>query len=728
MVAVVQWLERWPVEPDVVGSNPTSHPIIYSYFLTHIYTTYIISMMISCQRSAKNQSGFVHYFVILLIIMIVIISAALLNLYNVNQKPLFSQSDVPIIPRSVLFGSYEKWHVRISPDGKYIAYLSPDEDAPNIWVAPTDNLANAKVITHDHHGISRFWWAYNNKNILFLSEEEGKENWFLNSVDIDSKDTKLISPTDGYSAYINKLSPNFPDEVLVELTPTEEVYSDIYKININLGNSELVFKNPKYTQMFFNDSFELKLVREDINNKYNLIDINQDPPVTIESYSVFDMTDFPVYNFSNTGNRAYLKEAKNSDTAALVSLNISTLEKETLASDKTVDLDDMVFDARTNMPQAAAFTGLTREWVVIDDTVADDFGYLKKLNDGDFYVVSKSIDDNKWVVVYSLGNQPDTYYVYDKSVKKATLLFSGNQAISDYKLAKVHPITIKSRDNLILNSYLTLPLWNDINGRTNEPIPVVILVHGGPWSRDRFEYNTEAQWLANRGFGVLMVNFRGSDTFGKNFLSAGNREWGGKMQDDLHDAVDFLINKKIATPDKIVIMGTSYGGYASLYGMTKTPDFFAAGISVDGPSNLVDTTNSMPASWYTEEDFYKKTIGDFSTDEGKAFLSSISPITYVNNLAKPLLMVQGANDPRVRVEEAIQFSEQASKNNVPFVYVEYPNEGHGFEEIDNIMSFYSIAETFLNKFIGGRLEETTDEVIDSEAQIKYGQEYLSLDN
>jgi dipeptidyl aminopeptidase/acylaminoacyl peptidase len=361
--------------------------------------------------------------------------------------------------------------------------------------------------------------------------------------------------------------------------------------------------------------------------------------------------------------------------------------------------------------QAVATYYERKHWKVLDPAVAKDFEYLRTLADGDVEVVSRTLDDRNWIVAYLVDDGPLRYYRYDRDAGKAEFLFTNRKALEGLPLAKMHPVVIKSRDGLNLVTYYTLPLGSDRDGdgRPDKPLPMVLDVHGGPWGRDTWGYNPNHQWLANRGYAVLSVNFRASTGFGKDFINAGNLQWAGTMHNDLIDAVDWAIQEGIAEPARVAIMGGSYGGYATLVGLTFTPEKFACGVDIVGPSNLVTLLNTIPPYWAPALELFIKRVGDHRTEEGRAKLTERSPLTYVDRIQRPLLIGQGANDPRVKQAEADQIVEAMQQKHIPVTYVLYPDEGHGFARPENRMSFNAVAEAFLAEHLGGRYEPVGDD-------------------
>jgi dipeptidyl aminopeptidase/acylaminoacyl peptidase len=356
--------------------------------------------------------------------------------------------------------------------------------------------------------------------------------------------------------------------------------------------------------------------------------------------------------------------------------------------------------------------------------VEADFATLKKVADGEVSIASRTLDDKTWIVAFAMDDGPIRYYRYDRGTQKATFLFTNRKSLEGLPLVKMHPRIIKSRDGLELVSYLSLPPGTDPDndGVPNQPVPMVLNVHGGPWSRDDWGYDPEHQFFANRGYAVLSVNFRGSTGFGKAFVNAGNREWAGKMHNDLLDAVEWAGKNKIADPKRVAIYGGSYGGYATLVGLTFTPEVFACGVDIVGPSNIVTLLNTIPPYWAPAVQLFKDRVGDHTTEEGKKFLNERSPLSKVDQIRRPLLIGQGANDPRVKQSESDQIVKAMQQKKIPVTYVLFGDEGHGFARPENRLAFYAVTEAFLSKHLGGKYEAVGEAFKGSSIEIPTGKE------
>jgi dipeptidyl aminopeptidase/acylaminoacyl peptidase len=437
------------------------------------------------------------------------------------------------------------------------------------------------------------------------------------------------------------------------------------------------------------------------------------------------LTTSPV-DFDKTGKILYMISSRNRNTAALIALDLESGVRTLVAEDPQADVSGIMVHPTAKNVQAAAFTYDRKHWQILDASILEDMRYLRTVADGDVEVVSRTLDDRYWIVAYVMDNGPVRYYRYDREGQQAHFLFSNRKALEGMPLAKMSPVVIASRDGLNLVCYYTLPVGSDSNGdgRPDKPLPMVLVVHGGPWARDVWGYNAWHQWLTNRGYAVLSVNFRGSTGFGKTFINRSTREWGAKMHDDLIDAVHWAIQQGIADADRVAIMGGSYGGYATLVGLTFTPEMFACGVDIVGPSNLVTLIESIPPYWQPQVELWTTRVGDHRTEEGRAFLTKRSPLTYVDRIQRPLLIGQGANDPRVKQTESDQIVQAMQEKNIPVTYVLFPDEGHGFARPKNRLSFNAVAEAFLSECLGGRYEPIDDDFKGSSITVPIGADVL----
>jgi dipeptidyl aminopeptidase/acylaminoacyl peptidase len=405
-------------------------------------------------------------------------------------------------------------------------------------------------------------------------------------------------------------------------------------------------------------------------------------------------------------------------------MDLATGKTTLLGEDPKADVGSLMAHPATGAVQAASFTYEKPSWKVLDPAIQADLDALARVDPGELVIPSRTLADDLWVVAFLRDDGAGRYHLYDRTTKTATYLFSNRKDLDGLPLVPMHPVVIPSRDGLSLVSYLTLPRASDPtrSGRPSAPLPLVLDVHGGPWVRDGWGYNPSHQWLANRGYAVLSVNYRGSAGFGKRFLNAGNGEWAGKMHDDLLDAVEWAVKAGVADRAKVAISGGSYGGYAALVGLTFTPEVFACAVDVVGPSSLVTLLQSVPPYWKPQLDLMRKRVGDHTTEEGRKFLLERSPLTRVDAIRRPLLIGQGANDPRVKQAEADQIVKAMEAKSIPVTYVLYPDEGHGFQRPPNRLSFFAVVEAFLGPILGGRVEPVGDDFAGSSITVPAGAE------
>lgn len=636
-------------------------------------------------------------------------------LTGLSMPPTFAAEEVPLIPREKFFGNPEKARARISPDGKLLAYLAPVDGVLNVWVGPADDPSKAKPVTHDtHRGLRNYSWAYTSQHLLYTQDKNGDEDNHVYSINLKTGEIKDLTPIEKISATIEGVSDKFPEEVLIGINDRDERhFHDIYRVNIITGEKKLLQKNPGYAGFVTDDDFQVRFavnITPDAGQTYlQAVDNNE-----WKEYMAIDALDAmttSLAGFDKTGQKLYILDSRNRNTAALKWIDLKTNEEHLVAEDPRADISGAIVHPTEKTIQAVSFTYDKPEWKVLDKSIQPDLDYLKTVRDGEIQITSRTLDDNRWTVAYLTDDGPVYFYLYDRQPeRKATFLFTSTPELEKLPLVKMHPQIIKSRDGLNLVSYLTLPKGSDPQGvgRPTKPLPMILNVHGGPWARDDWGYDPEHQLLANRGYAVLSVNYRGSTGFGKEFINAGNKEWAAKMHNDLIDAVNWAVENKIADKDRIAIMGGSYGGYATLVGLTYTPDVFAAGVDIVGPSSLITLMENPPPYWYSFMPVMKLRVGDFQTEEGREFLKSRSPLFKVEKIEKPLLIGQGAHDPRVKQAEADQIVKAMNEKKIPVTYVLFNDEGHGFARPQNRFAFYAITEAFLAEHLGGRYQPIGD--------------------
>ena len=641
-----------------------------------------------------------------------------------------------MIPRSALFGNPEKASARISPNGRWLSFLAPVDGILNVWVGPADDLSAAKPVTDDKvRNIRSYSWAYTGQHILYSQDKEGDENWHLYATDVESGETKDLTPLEKVHARVQDVSQKFPNEVLVGLNDRVPQLHDIYRVNIETGERRLIQENTGVAAYVTDDDFRVRFAFNFTPDGGQVLlqpkiadstgpDAEWDEFLRVGTEDA--MTTGPV-GFDKSGNTLYLLDSRDRNTGALFAHDLTSGQKTLVAQDDRVDVGELLVHPTEKTIQAVGFTYSRREWQVLDDSIQADLDFLATVEDGELIVTSRTLDDSLWTVAFLLDDGPLKFYLYGRKEQQARFLFSSRDDLDDYDLVKMHSVVIPSRDELNLVSYLSLPLGSDSDGdgRPDQPLPMVLDVHGGPWARDGWGYNSSHQWLANRGYAVLNVNFRGSTGFGKSFVNAADGQWSRKMHDDLIDAVDWAVEEGIADRSKVAIMGGSYGGYATLVGLTFTPDVFACGVDIVGPSSLVTLMENVPEYWIPFMPVMKQRVGDVSTDEGREELLERSPLKFVDRIERPLLIGQGANDPRVTQVEADQIVEAMTAKNIPVTYVLYPDEGHGFSGEENRMSFNAVTEAFLAEHLGGRVEPVGDDFDGASIEIRAGADQVT---
>jgi dipeptidyl aminopeptidase/acylaminoacyl peptidase len=641
------------------------------------------------------------------------------------------KADPSVLSRKVLFGNPERAGVKVSYDGKQLAWLAPKDGVLNVYIAPIGDISKAKAVTDEKaRPINGFFWTSDGKHLLYAIDKNGDENVHVYSVDLarlgQPDNVKDLTPFEKTQGRIQEVSDRTPNTVLLAMNDRDAKFHDLYKVDLLTGKRTLVQKNESYAGFVTDDSFKVRFAEKQ-TKEGGLEILIADGKGGFSPYTTVpqedSLTTGPL-GFDKSGNTLYFKDSRGRDTGALFSIDmkVKDAKPKLVAEDPKADLGGLMTSPADDHVQAASFDYERRNWKILDKSIEGDLDALKKVVDGDVEIISRSHDDKTWIVAYLVSDGPTRYYVYDRTKKDAKFLFTNRPALEGAKLAKMHPVVIKSRDGKELVSYLTLPVSADPSGtgKPSAPVPVVLNVHGGPWGRDVYGFSSSHQWLASRGYGVLSVNFRGSTGFGKSFVNAGDKEWAAKMHDDLIDAVEWLKSNHIAPTDKIAIMGGSYGGYATLVGLTFTPDVFACGVDIVGPSNLNTLLGTIPPYWASMLETFAKRVGDPRTDDGKKLLAERSPLTRASAITKPLLIGQGANDPRVKQAEADQIVNAMKAKQLPVSYVLFPDEGHGFQRPPNRIAFNAVTEIFLAQHLGGVYEPIGDDFKGSSITVPEG--------
>ncbi|MFC4727406.1 S9 family peptidase [Coralloluteibacterium thermophilus] len=634
--------------------------------------------------------------------------------------------DVELIPRDALFGNPERAGVQLSPDGRTLSWIAPLDGVMNVWVAPADDPARARPVTRDDaRGIRNYFWTYRPDVLLYLRDTGGDEDFHLYAVDIASGQARDLTPYENTTAQVVGVSHLRPDEILVGMNDRDPRWHDLYRVDLASGARTLVERNTMEFASYLADAeYAVRLAikaRPDGGNDI-LVPDGRGGWSRSDTIPFEDALTTQPTRFTTDGGTLYLVDSRERNTSALFAIDMGSGRRTLVAEDPRADIGQALTDPRTGRVQAASVNYLREEWKVLDPAIAADLERLEALGPGEASINTRTLDDRTWIVAYSAAEAPLVYYRYDRPSGELTRLFSARPALDGKPLVPMWPKEIRARDGLTLVSYLTLPPGADLDrdGRADRPVPMVLLVHGGPWARDEYGYSSYDQWLANRGYAVLSVNFRGSAGFGKDFIAAGDREWGRKMHDDLIDAVQWAVDNGVTERDRVAIMGGSYGGYATLAGLAFTPDVFRCGVDIVGPSNLNTLLATVPPYWASFFEQLARRVGDPRTEEGRALLTERSPLTHVDRIRRPLLIGQGANDPRVKQAESDQIVQAMQSKEIPVTYVLFPDEGHGFARPENSKAFNAVTEGFLAECLGGRAQPIGDDFSGSSISVPAG--------
>jgi len=649
-----------------------------------------------------------------LILSAIFVSLSMFSAAAIAQQP-------GLIDREVLFGNPEYAGAQISPDGKYISFIKPYKDTMNIWVKETNApFDSAKPMTADTtRPVRQYFWSRDGKYILFVQDKGGDENFNVYAVNpmdkaapgSDVPAARNLTDAKGIRAQIFGVPKSDPDVLYVGINDRDKAWHDLYKVNISTGKRTLISENKdRYQGIIFDNADKMRLaLRTPPNGDTEILRFNADGSTTkIYSCDLFETCSPIAFNKDNK--RVYIQNNKGSlDLSELDLLDVETGKIEKVEGDPLgkVDFGSANFSDITHELISTSYEDSRNRIYWKDKAYENDYNKIKKkVGDREISFNSSTADETKFVVATFSDVDPGTVWLYDRRSGDLSKLYEVREKLDRKALAPMTSITYKSSDGLEIPAYLTLP-----KGVQAKNLPLVIFPHGGPWARDSWGYNTFAQLLANRGYAVLSPNFRGSTGYGKKFLNAGNNEWGEKMQDDLTWGVKYLVAQGIADPKRVGIMGGSYGGYATLAGVTFTPDVYAAAVAIVAPSNLQTLLESIPPYWEAGRVLFYKRMGDPNTPEGRAQMKRQSPFYSADKIKTPLMIVQGANDPRVNRRESDQIVIALRDRKYPVEYLVAPDEGHGFARPVNNLAMIADSEKFLAKYLGGRYQESmTSEV------------------
>ncbi len=622
-----------------------------------------------------------------------------------------SQVTVPLIDREIFFGNPVISGAQLSPDGQYITFIKPLDGTMNIWIKKIDqDFDDAYPLTNDtNRPITSYFWSRDSRYVLYVQDKGGDENYRVYRVDPKSASANQIpeaidlTPYPDIRAMIVSLPKKEKDKIYIGINDRDKAWHDFYSINIDDGERSLIIKNDqKLNGVIFDLEGELRLGSRSLSDGGNEILKYHEGKFEQILTSNLEESCNPI-RFDKKGNVYIISNVGEPDLTSLYSYNLDTHEMTLLESDPEgqVDIENVSFSSRTDEMIATIYVADKKRIYWKEESYKADYDYLRKqFSESEISITSSTKDEALWIIYLNSDTEPGNAYLFDRKSKQLDFLYTPRPDLPSEHLAKMQSVTYTSTDGLQIPAYLTLPRVDE-----KKDLPAIMFIHGGPWARDYWGYNSYAQFLANRGYVVLQPNFRGSTGYGKKFLNAAINQWGEKMQDDITAGAQYLIDNNIASADKIAIMGGSYGGYATLAGLTFTPDVYAAGVSIVGPSNLFTLLETIPPYWESARVMFHKRMGDPNTDEGRAQLRRQSPFFHAANIKAPLLVAQGANDPRVKKSESDQIVIAMRELDLPVEYVNFPDEGHGFANPDNNMSFVVVMEKFLAKHLGGRFQE-----------------------
>ncbi|GHU17826.1 peptidase S9 [Alphaproteobacteria bacterium] len=658
-----------------------------------------------------------------------IILVCCLAIVTIGCDRVHESADTPLIPRSILQASPDKFCVSMSNSGDKIAYLARKGSGIELRV---EDLSGNLLRTFDVKkclGAYSYYWAITGEHILIEQDDNGDQNNRVICLDIKTGASRNLTPFKGAKFHVCGISKEYPHEIIIMSNKNDPKWFDAYRVNIITGKTDLIFRNTEYITYYFDHNFNLRVaskMMEDGSVEDYLITNGKKELFRKISFEDTKNTGFAYFNADNQ--TIYGTDSIGRDKGAWVSYNLQNKTSKVLFESDLADVGEFAYDPNTFAPQCFSIEYLKPEIFVIDKSISKDIAYLQSQFGGkNLGINARNYGDDTWLIHYSGSDSCQKYYLYKRDPKRGEpisfkFLFSAKPELDRYQLQKKIPILIKSRDGLDLVCYLT----KSADFERANPRKLIVYVHGGPSTRDKDCCEPDIQLLANRGYSVLQINYRGSSGFGKKFANAGNCNL-AKIRNDIIDGVNWAIENKIADKNYVAIMGGSFGGDCALSGLAFTPDVFCCGVSICGGSNWITFLETMPEHWQPAIVRCYKFFGDPRTKEGRKYLWENSPISRANDIKKPLLFFQGKNDPCVNPNDFSQIITALKKRRAPVVSVLYPDEGHGFYREPNAKSYMAIAEMFLAKIMGGRFEPIHPGELDgSSHQIIEGKELIGL--
>ncbi len=620
----------------------------------------------------------------------------------------------PLLDRDIFFGDPEITASQVSPDGKFMTFQRPYKDVMNVWIKPLEAGFNeARPLTTGERPVPGHFWSMDSKYVLYIQDKGGNENFHIHAVDprqppeekTGVPPARNLTPMDEVRAQIYSLPQSMPGSAIVGINERDPALHDVYRLDLASGEMELLIRNTANIAGWVADhDGEIRLaVRQTEDGGTETLAVEDGDPGEVLYSCDWRESCGPLRFHADNQRVWFLSNKGEADLTGLYLLNPESGETELIERDpeNEVDFSGALFANADHRLLATQYIGARSRIYPRDSEFGKALNHLREnLPDGDISFSSQTLDDRLVKVTVSRDVDPGTVYLFDWQEYSIQKLYESRPELPSEHLARMQPITYRARDGLQIPAYLTTP-----KGVESEGLALVALIHGGPWARDNWGYSSIVQFLANRGYAVLQPNFRGSTGYGKEFLNAGNRQWGEAMQDDITDGISHLVELGIVDPERVCIMGGSYGGYATLAGMAFTPQVYNCGVDIVGPSNLITLLNSIPPYWGPIRKLFTMRMGDTETEEDRARLERQSPLFHVDNIAAPLLVVQGANDPRVKQAESDQIVIAMRDKELPVEYIVAPDEGHGFRGLENRTAMFARIGEFLAEHNGGRYQQ-----------------------
>lgn len=630
--------------------------------------------------------------------------------------------NTPLPARRLFFRDPDRSSVRLSPDGRNIAWREPRDGVLNLMVAPSTEPARSRPITHakDRSVAGNFFWAWTNKHIVFF-DTVGDENYHAYSVDLDTGTATALTPRGAVRSFVQQRARRFPNEMLFGVNARDHKLFDIVRINVVTGESQPFFQNPGFERIYTASDFAVHFGRRFMPD--GSVEVQRwEPDGTWSEFlkiSAEDAVTTWLDGISADRRSAFVMDSRGRNTAALTEIDLATRESRVLAEDPEADIVSAAYDPNSARPFAAVSIAARQRWHLIDPAYAFDLNHLRAVEGGGEIAIDRQSNEGGIIVaLYYRSDTAGEFRLYDRSKQTLKPLFKSRTDLDGVALRPMESVIISASDGVPLPGYLTLPADAPRNG------PLVLLIHGGPYARDSWGYSGMHQWLASRGYGVLSVNYRGSTGFGKHFVNIADRGWGGRMQDDLTDAAAWAVAEGYADPQRIAFYGGSYGGYAALTAATKSPETFACIVDLFGISNLVTFMRNIPPYWEPWFSSWKRRLADPETEEGRQWLTEHSPLIRADRIVRPMLIGQGMRDVRVKPQESEQIVQAMQKRQIPVTYVTFSDEGHGFVRQENRIAFNAVVETFLAQHLGGHAEPIGDAFSGSTIKFEAGRDLI----